>query len=360
MMLPGKCREKWIATASIMLFSVAAHAQSSVTLYGQLDTGILYTSKTLNSATGQNGGAQFSLVNGGIAPSIFGLTGTEDLGGGLYADFKLESGIDVANGGYQDSNGNLFGRQAWVGLRGNFGQVRAGLQFSPFFLAILDADPTHFSFFGSSIVNYIDNVYATGAFSAGAVTYTSPKMAGFTGSVMFAPGGEAGDFQAGRRYSASLKYEGAGVMINAAIYDGNSGGVWQTPTPSTLAFEGRMLGAAYTLGTVTLKASFTNYKVAGSFNNNVYSGGFDYYVSPRIDIDGNASFTSDRDQTTNHSWLAALGARYFLSARTLIYGEVGAVRNNGAMDTGIALNAALFEVKNATTVGTEIGIKHSF
>lgn len=38
-----------------------AHAQSSVTLYGIVDGSLLYTSKTLNPATGQSAGHQYSL-----------------------------------------------------------------------------------------------------------------------------------------------------------------------------------------------------------------------------------------------------------------------------------------------------------
>ncbi|WP_428996017.1 porin [Paraburkholderia ferrariae] len=90
-------------------------AQSSVTLYGVLDAGLLYTSRAVN-ASGTN----------------IGLRGTEDLGGGLSAIFDLESGIDVANGGFGNSNGNVFGRQAWIALNGGFGTLQAGLQYSPF------------------------------------------------------------------------------------------------------------------------------------------------------------------------------------------------------------------------------------
>jgi predicted porin len=94
-----------------LMFVVGAHAQSSVTLYGLVDGGVLYLSKTQNS-TGGNGGKLFGFTDSGQVPSQFGVRGTEDLGGGLSAEFKLESGISIANGGFNDSNGNFFGRQA--------------------------------------------------------------------------------------------------------------------------------------------------------------------------------------------------------------------------------------------------------
>ncbi|PVX85657.1 putative porin [Paraburkholderia unamae] len=337
----------------------AAHAQSSVTLYGLLDGGLLYTSKTLNAATGQNAGHQFSATDGGMAPSQFGLTGTEDLGGGLKARFKLESGISVMTGGFNNSNGNLFGRQAYVALDSPYGTATAGLQFSPLFLALYGTDPRGFSQFGSGLELYVDNVLGTGAFNANGVSYTSPDIYGFRGSAMLAFGGTAGNFQAGRQYSASLQYENGSLLINAAIYSGNSGGTVNTPIPTTIAFWGRTLGTTYKFGIVTAKLQFVNYKVAQSFDSNIYSGGLDCYVTPQLDLNGGVYFTSDRNHTTNHSIMGALGATYSVSPRTALYAQVGVVDNHGAMDTGLSLNNALYGVQG-TTIGTSVGIRHSF
>ncbi|WP_201700518.1 porin [Paraburkholderia hiiakae] len=336
----------------------AAHAQSSVTLYGAADAALLYTSKTL-AENGGNGGKQFSLVDSGLNSSRFGLRGSEDLGGGLRANFDLESGISLANGGFNDSNGNFFGRQAWISLAGRFGEVKAGLQYSPFLYAIDETDPRGFSDFGSGAIIYVDNVYATGLFNSNAVSYASPEIAGFTARAMLAPGGVAGDFQAGRQYSFSLKYEHAGFAINAAMYDGNSGAAQPTPVPSDIEFLGRTLGVSYTFGSVIAKASFTNYKVAGSFNNNVIAGGLNYSVTPTVTVDGGVWWTSDRNQTGNNSILGSIGAQYFLSKATVVYAQAAIVHNNGKMDTGLAINGALFGV-DGTTVGANVGIRHFF
>ena len=130
-----------------VLFAAGAYAESSVTLYGLVDGGVLFLNKT-QGASGGNGGKLTAFTDSGQAPSQFGLTGTEDLGGGLSAEFKLESGIDIGNGGFNNSNGNLFGRQAYVGLKSGFGEVKAGLQFSPFFDTLVELDPVNFSNFG--------------------------------------------------------------------------------------------------------------------------------------------------------------------------------------------------------------------
>jgi GBP family porin len=88
---------------------VAAHAQSSVTLYGLIDTGVVYTN---NQASNSGPGHSAWQENGGmLSNSVWGLRGSEDLGGGLSAIFRLENGFCVNNGKtyYPDT---IFGRQA--------------------------------------------------------------------------------------------------------------------------------------------------------------------------------------------------------------------------------------------------------
>jgi predicted porin len=352
-------RRKWSSASSmgLLLLCGLAHAQSSVTIYGTLDSGLLFANKTAGAA-GQNTGRTIAMNDSGYLPSQFGFTGTEDLGGGLKAKFTLESGLDIANGGLSNSNGNLFGRQAWVGLDGGFGEIKLGQQYSPFFLALFDSDSRSFADFGSGLVLFADNVAVTGGFNSNAVSYTSPKLAGFTGSAMLALGGQAGNFQAGRQYSFSLEYQGPGLMVNAAIYDGNSGGTVQTPVPSTLAFEGRTVGASYSFGSVTVKAAFVNYHVAGSFDDNVYSGGVNWYVLPQLCLNSGVYVTSDRGDTKNHSLMVSTGLEYFLSHSTSLYAQIGAVNNHGAMSTGIDMS--LLKGVSGTTFGGNVGITHSF
>ncbi|PNA07013.1 porin, partial [Pseudomonas sp. GW456-11-11-14-LB1] len=84
-------------------------------------------------------------------------------------------------------------------------------------------------------------------------------------------------------------------------------------------------------------ASFTSYKVAGSFSNNVYSAGLDYRVTPALDLNTGVWYTTDRNDSHNHSLLAAIGADYSLSKRTGLYAQVGVVNNHGAMNTGLGI-----------------------
>lgn len=78
---------------------VAAHAQSSVTLYGLIDNGVSYVSNQ-RTASGAGHSNVFA-SSGNIVGNRWGVTGSEDLGGGLQAIFKLENGFTGTNGGLQ-------------------------------------------------------------------------------------------------------------------------------------------------------------------------------------------------------------------------------------------------------------------
>ncbi|VWC55047.1 porin [Burkholderia aenigmatica] len=116
-----------ICTALFGAFSVASYAQSSVTLYGVIDEGVVFQS---NSGAGK----RVSLDSlGGIFGSRWGMTGSEDLGGGLKAIFTLESGINLNNGAF-GQGGTAFGRQAFVGLSSDrLGSLTLGRQYDMIF-----------------------------------------------------------------------------------------------------------------------------------------------------------------------------------------------------------------------------------
>lgn len=108
-------------------------AQSKVTLFGLIDEGFNYLSnaQTARPASGPVGHSQYSLqdgATGGLGGSRWGLRGEEDLGGGLAAIFQLENGYSINNGALAQG-GAEFGRQAWVGLRHDFGTVTLGRQY---------------------------------------------------------------------------------------------------------------------------------------------------------------------------------------------------------------------------------------
>ncbi|WP_376697674.1 porin [Burkholderia contaminans] len=351
-------RRSCVLILASLTYMMSAQAQSSLALYGIVDGSVMYTSRTLNLSTKRNDGHQVSFIDSGFSSSRFGLTGKEDLGNGFQTSFKLESGFSIANGAFAHSNGNLFGRHAWIALSSPYGTVTTGLQHSPFFLASDRLDPRHSSNFGSGIVTYVDNVIASGIFSANAIGYASPQIGGVGARVMLGLGNAANGFASGRTWSASVDYGYDGLFVGAAFYDSNAGAA-PTPTLTTRQFEGRLIGASYQFGSVTAAASFTNYKVAGIANNDVCAGGFEIHVTPAFSMNTGVYFTSDRNHTGDHSILAAVGAGYALSKRTWIYAQGGLVDNHGGMNTGLALTNALYASSGRTT-GADIGFRHSF
>ncbi len=114
-----------LAAALLAGFAGVAQAETSVTLYGLIDTGIGYNKI---SGAGDANGSRIGMINGVQNGSRWGMRGSEDLGDGLRAVFTLESGFDSGNG-KSGQNGRLFGRQATVGLASDsWGQLDFGRQ----------------------------------------------------------------------------------------------------------------------------------------------------------------------------------------------------------------------------------------
>jgi predicted porin len=87
-------------------FAMSAHAQSSVTLYGVIDTGLTYSSN-------QQGHSSWQETSAATENTVFGLKGSEDLGGGSHAIFKLENGFNLNNGSSFNTS-DAFGEQAVI------------------------------------------------------------------------------------------------------------------------------------------------------------------------------------------------------------------------------------------------------
>ncbi|MCJ7800409.1 MAG: porin, partial [Polaromonas sp.] len=102
--------KKSLIALAVLAASGAAMAQSSVTLYGRLDAS-LAQSKT--EVTGQADVKQTGINSNNLNTTFWGLKGSEDLGGGLRANFGLESGFNMDNGA---ATGTLFERKAIVGV----------------------------------------------------------------------------------------------------------------------------------------------------------------------------------------------------------------------------------------------------
>ena len=352
-MLTESCG-KFLAGCAICFWAMGVSAQS-VTLYGIADTGIYYQSRS----TG-NKGAIVGALDGGEAPSLYGLTGSEDLGGGLTAGFKLEGGLNTTSGAFGNSNGGMFGRNAYVSLGNALGTVRAGLQFSPFFTAIvINGDPRGGPNNGSMLPIYADNFGITGLFDSNAIEYLSPQILGFSGAVEYSPGGTPGSLLNGQRISASVSYDRGPLAGDVAYYQARD------VTSGEVTFQGKMVDLRYTLSSVRFSVGATNFRnTSGATGTNVYvmDGGAYWHVTPALGLNGAVYYSFDKTTKQNQSTMVALGVDYSLSKRTTLYGQAAYVQNRGTMGTGINANAdgQMAGLPQGGTTSVNFGIKHFF
>ncbi len=167
--------KKTLIALAVLTVSGAAFAQSTVTLYGRIDLGAAYNS----SATNIKGSTpKLSMASGQAGASRFGVKGTEDLGGGLKADFLIEAGVAADTGGVTQ----LGDRNVYADLNGGFGAVRVGRFLNPQLLQV-----GKFAAFGTDYAGSGGNImHVEGARYNNAVSYTTPAIAGFSATVMTA------------------------------------------------------------------------------------------------------------------------------------------------------------------------------
>lgn len=116
-----------LALAVLSALSATASAQSSVTIYGVLDAAVRYTTNEVDSKGVL--GNKIALTQGAFQGGRIGFKGAEDLGNDTSAVFKLESGVSFDTGA-SDQQGQLFGRQAYVGLKNkSLGELDVGRQY---------------------------------------------------------------------------------------------------------------------------------------------------------------------------------------------------------------------------------------
>ncbi|WP_323183487.1 porin [Paraburkholderia sp. CNPSo 3076] len=189
--------------ASGLLAAATVHAQSSVTLYGLIDAGLMYTN---NVKKGTAQGALWQATSGNINGSRWGLRGAEDLGGGLKAVFVLENGFNVQNGKLgQDSR--LFGRQAYVGLSsGQFGTLTLGRQYDSLVDFVSPLSGTAGTFGDTGFAHPFDNDNLNHSLRMNnAVKYASANYAGFQFGGLYAFSNNT-QFAVNRAYSAGASY----------------------------------------------------------------------------------------------------------------------------------------------------------
>lgn len=360
-----------LALALMAGFTGAAFAQTSVTVYGIVDAGIV-------NERGGAAGNVTKLTSGVASGSRLGFKGTEDLGGGLSALFLLENGFQEDTGALGQS-GALFGRQAYVGLGSNAGgTVTFGRQYTPQYLTMVMADPFATGMAGDA-ANIMPNTGDAASRMNNSIKYATPNFAGFTGELAYAFGENQGSTKAGRQYGAAIGY-GAGPLAVRLGYhnrDSNNGttttglsSAKNTLLAGTYDFKVAKLHLAYGVNkgdnssivrSSTSTATVTNpYNVAAPLNVNSTDSA-DALVGVTLPFGPHtvlASYIHKNDKTSfnqdANQW--ALGYRYALSKRTDLYAAYARINNK---------NNAHYTVGSAIETGSgdkafNLGVRHSF
>jgi predicted porin len=372
---------------------VIAHAQSSVTLYGVLDEGVMYTSNVA-------GGKKVFLDSlSGLFGSRWGFTGVEDLGGGLQTIFTLESGVNLNNGQF-GQGGTAFGRQAFVGMKSvQFGTLTFGRQYDMVFY--FPEPHTAGSLVGGPVGMHpgdVDNAANTVRLN-NAVRYMSPVRGGFSFGGEYSLGGVAGNFTANSGYSVGAGYSGGPLKVGAAFeyfknptatagngfFTAYANGA--TPLSQSLnkayvpaqAYQVAIVAANYAVGAVTFAASFSNVQYANlgpaflngtAIFNNVDVGA-SYRFTPSLSaaigydyLKGNGVATDKGTTVGNqHYHQVSIVTDYLLSKRTDLYFGAAWQRASGTSSLGMPAVADIDNLGDSSTnqqLMFRLGIRHRF
>jgi predicted porin len=354
-----------------MLGVDVAQAQTSVQIYGLIDTAVEYVTNV--NAAG-NGLARMPNLSGGMFPSRIGFRGTEDLGGGLSAIFTLENGFAPDSGSLGQGN-RLFGRQAWVGLSSaNLGTLTFGRTYSMLFLSYSDLDligPSQMSI--SNLDLYLPNARHDNSVSYRGVfngfTLGATYSFGRDNSAAGGPaatncaGEVAGDSKACRNWSTMVRYDGSGWGALAAYdtYNGGTGAVAPfSPTSSALSDSRWNVGGYSVWGPLKIGGGWTHRNNQGNaltpISDMPYLGA-SYNFTPALLLTAQASRLNVKN-SPNDSNLFVARLAYSLSKRTTVYGMVGHVGNSGAATSVISAGAPI--VPGSSQNGVLTGVMHTF
>lgn len=313
----------------------AAFAQTSLTIYGIVDAGLVY----------ERGGmtGNVSKLTGGVqSGSRLGFKGREELGGDVTAKFVLESGFGIDNG-MLGQGGLLFGRQAYAGLGGRWGDLAFGRQYSPHYLALDEIDP-----FGTGLAGNATNLMSTVTRMNNTVKFSTPAWSDLTGELAYGFGEVPGNSAANRQIGASIGFL-RGPLVLKLAHHRTEDAIGSDRARSTL-LAGRLdFGRAIaSLGVGLNRGTGTN-------------DTRDYMLGVTVPVGAGALLASyirkdDRSALNGDASQWALGYSHSLSRRTNVYTSFARISN----DPG-----ATYTVGNASEPGSgdkafNVGIRHKF
>ena len=355
-------------TASLWLIAAgllpgAAYATSSVTLYGIVDSAVRYTSNVDGRHHGQLG-----LVSSGIAGSRFGLKGDEDLGGGNHAIFQLETGFGSDDG--RTSYNAFFGRQAWVGLRGNWGSLTFGRQYNALNNIGWAFNPLAqgWGVFWSDPVYIGGDIFFQDYRINNSVVYQH-TVGPFSVQLDYGAGEQPGSMSHGTTLGGGVKYQQGALTLGVA-YDQRRSDDGRSTVHNYSA------GGAYAMGRATAYLGYLGRREsANDARYGMAYAGLGYQVTPALHVSGayyryqqSGNVTTQFQDVPVHlgsgnADSVALVADYAFSKRTSVYVEADMVLARGGTvgrETEYWAGTPVTDVSRSTRVGAMVGMRHQF
>ena len=374
-------KKSLLALAALSAIAGTAQAQSSVTLFGALDVGAYGVNQVnAKTTTAPGNSPAVGVLANTVATSNWGIKGTENLGGGLKANFYAESGINPRNGTLNQTAGengvapggiastSLFDRGLYVGVEGNWGRLDLGNKLSPFYASHGGILPVS----GNSVA--VNAAAAQGynlPFVHNSISYALPTMAGFNAAIQYGFGNAINDAASGSVVNGSIEYTTGGLNLRVAGQSAQKGGsplsanninttyasgVVTNTSPSIGTY---LLGAKYNAGAFTVGAGWVSNTVTGYTNTtaaastpngykvNNYQVGVGYQATPAVLLGFNWI------GSTSGSNLLNAQARYAFSKRTQAYAQLGYAINNAGLGAN-QLNVGNFAALSGAS-GSQIG-----
>ena len=219
----------------VVLSSIALPINAEPTLYGI--AGVVITSQDTENAAGESINPGIQVNSGAISSSRIGVKGEQKLTENLEAIYKFEGGVGVDTGSFSG-----FTRVAWVGLRGGYGAVTAGLQWTPYDDAYFNIDAQEFASWSAQYM-VINNTKGLGGIGShgdtfnrsNALVYNSPSRSGFTIGAMYAPGEDGESASESSRYTGiRIGYSNGPVSVELSGESQRPAGVSVTNTDAWL------------------------------------------------------------------------------------------------------------------------------
>jgi len=372
-------KKKLIVAATLTACSYMAQAQNNVTIYGTVDQYIGYISS--------NSGAHIIGLNDGtLLRSRVGFRGVEELGNGYQAKFNLEQGLNADTGSSADA-AHLFDRQAWVGINTPVGEFRLGRQNTEIQQIGGAIDYTERTTFGSII-----NSFGVPSRYDNDISYKTPRISGFQGSVHYALAEQAGGgisqsaiYQLALDYTAGPYRAGyAGIVAKPAPtgniqekiqyhnlyadYDYGPGKIYLAYVHSNNITSN---ANGLTAGSILSNIASPNNLIAGTDKNanryyNIYQVSADYRLSPQLRIGALYGVIKDSSNGDAGAQGGNFGAFYDLSKRTTLYSFASVMTNDTnagfrfSGSAGPSANLAGADVNVKRLTGFQAGVVHRF